>query len=49
VVRGAAGSVRRALPGDRPLTAAEQVDALIEQSSDPNVVGRVFIGWAPFA
>ena len=49
VVRGAAGSVRRALSGDRPLTAAEQVDALIEQSADPNVVGRVFIGWAPFA
>jgi len=27
---------------------AEQVDVLIEQATDPNILGRTWQGWAPW-
>jgi len=30
------------------LNVPEQVDALIDQARDPNVIGRVWIGWSPY-
>lgn len=30
-----------------PLTVLEQVDCLIRQASDPNILGRMWQGWAP--
>jgi len=30
------------------LTASEQVDCLIHQSTDPNLLGRMWLGWAPY-
>ena len=48
VVRGPAHSRRRALNTDAPLSVADQVDVLIEQSCDENIIGRVFVGWGPF-
>jgi len=30
------------------LSVPEQVDALIDQARDPNVLGRVWIGWSPY-
>jgi DNA-dependent protein kinase catalytic subunit len=48
VVMGDKNSRRRQLPQNAPLSVSDQVDLLIEQSTDPNVLGRVFAGWSPF-
>jgi DNA-dependent protein kinase catalytic subunit len=47
VVMGPQGSLRRSM-AESGLTADEQVDVLIEQATDPNVLGRTYQGWAPF-
>ena len=47
IVLGAEGSLRRTLPSTG-LTAAQQVDVLVEQATDPNVLGRTYHGWAPW-
>lgn len=33
---------------ERFLEVEDQVDVLIEQASDPNLLGRMWIGWSPF-
>jgi len=38
------GNVRSAAPRDK-LSVDEQVDCLIDQATDPNILGRVWIGW----
>lgn len=48
VIRGPSNSRRRALDTGAPLSVADQVDVLIEQSCDANILGRVFVGWGPF-
>ena len=47
IVMGPKGSLRRRLP-ESGLTAAEQVDVLVEQATDNNIVGRTWPGWAPW-
>ena len=44
---GPAGSKRRAMPAVG-LDVEDQVDCLIEQATDPNVLGRMWQGWAPW-
>lgn len=47
IVLGAADSDRRAMPEDG-LSAEQQVRALVEQATDPNILGRTWAGWLPF-
>ena len=47
VVLGPNGSRRREYAAEN-LTVAEQVDVLIEQATDPNILGRTWQGWAPW-
>lgn len=49
LVRGnARHDARAALPADAPLSPAQQAAALINQATDPNLLGRAYAGWAPF-
>ena len=47
VVLGPSDSLRRQLP-EGGLTPAQQVDVLVEQATDPNILGRTYQGWAPW-
>ena len=47
VVLGGQDSLRRTLPAEG-LSIEQQVDVLVEQASDPNILGRTWIGWAPW-
>jgi hypothetical protein len=47
IVLGAEGAERRALPASG-LSAEQQVRALAEQATDPNILGRMWLGWMPF-
>ena len=47
VVLGPRGSLRRSLPLNG-LSVREQVDVLVEQATDDNLLGRTWIGWAPW-
>ena len=47
IVLGPEGSLRRSLP-ELGLSAEQQVDVLIEQATDPNVLGRTWQGWWPW-
>ena len=52
VLLGPEGSLRRTLKGrilgrGEPLTAAEQVDCLIEAATDPGILRCGFSGWKP--
>ncbi|KAL5017908.1 hypothetical protein ScPMuIL_003630 [Solemya velum] len=47
VVLGDSDNVRARLP-ETALTVEEQVSALIDQATDPNILGRVWIGWEPW-
>jgi len=47
VVLGPEDSLRRSLPSGG-LSVEQQVDCLVEQATDPNILGRTYIGWAPF-
>ena len=40
-------SIRANLPA-ADLSVEQQVAALIDQASDPNLLGRVYIGWEPW-
>ena len=39
--------IRARLP-ERGLTADQQVACLINQATDPNILGRVYFGWEPW-
>ena len=47
VVLGPEGCQRRALPAEG-LTTEQQVDCLVEQATDPAVLGWAFPGWKPW-
>lgn len=47
VVMGPSDSLRRSLP-ESGLTAAQQVDVLVEQATDLNILGRTYQGWSPW-
>ena len=47
VVLGPAGSLRRTLPASG-LSPEQQVDVLIEQATDPEILGRTYFGWRPW-
>lgn len=47
VVLGDADNVRAKLP-ETSLTVEQQVSALIDQATDSNILGRVWIGWEPW-
>jgi len=47
IVLGGRDSLRRQLP-ERGLTVGQQVDVLVEQATDPNILGRTYLGWAPW-
>lgn len=38
----------RARLGDKDLSVEDQVDCLLDQATDPNILGRVWIGWEPW-
>jgi DNA-dependent protein kinase catalytic subunit len=40
-------NIRAQLP-EHGLTEEEQIAALIEQATDPNVLGRTWAGWEPW-
>ncbi|XP_060730052.1 DNA-dependent protein kinase catalytic subunit isoform X1 [Tachysurus vachellii] len=48
VVRGTEEHNIRARLGERELSVEEQVDCLIDQATDPNILGRTFAGWEPW-
>lgn len=48
VVRGTEEHNIRAQLGERELSVEEQVDCLIDQATDPNILGRTFVGWEPW-
>ncbi|ROT76684.1 putative DNA-dependent protein kinase catalytic subunit-like [Penaeus vannamei] len=47
-VLGDRGESVRASVGERGLSTHQQVDILLEQATDPNILGRSWIGWDPF-
>ena len=47
VVLGPGGSLRRTLP-HAGLSLEQQVDCLVEQATDPCVLGWSFGGWRPW-
>ncbi|XP_030635503.1 DNA-dependent protein kinase catalytic subunit [Chanos chanos] len=48
VARGSEEQNVRARFGDDGLSVDEQVDCLIDQATDPNLLGRVWVGWEPW-
>jgi DNA-PKcs, N-terminal/Phosphatidylinositol 3- and 4-kinase/DNA-PKcs, CC5/DNA-dependent protein kinase catalytic subunit, CC1/2/DNA-dependent protein kinase catalytic subunit, CC3/FAT domain/FATC domain len=49
VVRGLTGNKRSKYARSKPCdTIAEQIDCLIEHASDPNILGRTWIGWMSY-
>ncbi|XP_041924731.1 DNA-dependent protein kinase catalytic subunit isoform X1 [Alosa sapidissima] len=38
----------RAQKGEKDLSVEEQVDCLLDQATDPNLLGRVWVGWEPW-
>lgn len=40
-------NVRAQLPAEG-LTVEKQVDCLLDQATDPNVLGRAWVGWEPW-
>ena len=48
-VRGEGGHTRRGRHSrNAMLTVGDQVECLIDQATDPNIIGRAFPGWSPF-
>ena len=47
VLEGERGSVRGRLPVSG-LSVEQQVAALIDQATDPNILGRTWAGWEPW-
>ncbi|XP_066538129.1 DNA-dependent protein kinase catalytic subunit [Hoplias malabaricus] len=48
VARGSEENNIRARLGEKDLSVEEQVDCLIDQATDANLLGRVWIGWEPW-
>lgn len=48
VARGAKEHNIRAQKGEKDLSVEDQVDCLLDQATDPNLLGRVWIGWEPW-
>lgn len=48
VARGKEQHNIRARLGDKDLSVEDQVDCLLDQATDPNILGRVWIGWEPW-
>ncbi|XP_036452457.1 DNA-dependent protein kinase catalytic subunit isoform X2 [Colossoma macropomum] len=48
VARGSEEHNIRARLGEKDLSVEDQVDCLIDQATDPNLLGRVWIGWEPW-
>lgn len=48
VVLGTTSETTRAAMGEDGLTVHQQVDALLEQATDPKILGRTWMGWAPY-
>jgi DNA-dependent protein kinase catalytic subunit len=48
IVRGSREHNIRARVGARCSSVKEQVDCLLDQATDPNILGRTYFGWAPF-
>lgn len=51
VIQGPEGSVRKASLDkevDTYLSAQNQVDCLVEMARDPDILGRVWIGWGAY-
>jgi DNA-dependent protein kinase catalytic subunit len=41
-------NARARVPGKVCRTVQEQVDCLIDQATDPNLLGRIYVGWQPW-
>lgn len=48
VARGSEEHNVRARLRETELSVEEQVDCLIDQATDPNILGRTFAGWEPW-
>ncbi|XP_031440254.1 DNA-dependent protein kinase catalytic subunit [Clupea harengus] len=48
VVRGLKEHNIRARKAEKDLSVEEQVDCLLDQATDPNLLGRVYVGWEPW-
>lgn len=48
IVLGKGNENARASLGKQGLTVHQQVDILLEQATDPNILGRTWKGWEPF-
>lgn len=48
IVKGTAKDNVRARVGERCSSVKEQVDCLVDQATDPNILGRTYGGWAPW-
>lgn len=48
VARGTEEHNIRARLGEKELSVEEQVDCLIDQATDPNILGRTYVGWEPW-
>jgi DNA-dependent protein kinase catalytic subunit len=48
IVYGEHDSIRNEFRGSKYLDVENQVDILLEQATDPNLLGRIWIGWSPF-
>lgn len=48
IVLGTSGETTRANMGRTGLTVHQQVDVLLEQATDPNILGRTWVGWKPY-
>lgn len=48
IVRGVPEDNVRARTGERCASVKEQVDCLVDQATDPNILGRTYGGWAPW-
>jgi DNA-dependent protein kinase catalytic subunit len=48
IVRGVPKDNVRARTGEKCGSVKEQVDCLVDQATDPNILGRTYGGWAPW-
>lgn len=49
IVRGdPSRNIRARVDGTICATVQEQVDCLLDQATDPNLLGRIFVGWQPW-
>lgn len=48
IVKGVPKDNVRARVGERCASVKEQVDCLVDQATDPNILGRTYGGWAPW-